>query len=77
MCLYSPPVSSSHGRTIHPGWPLTSALEATGCSGEPLRRVVYVEHVVVRVAIAHSRRGDLSITLASPLGTVSELLAHR
>uniref|UniRef100_A0AAQ4RA98 Proprotein convertase subtilisin/kexin type 5a n=1 Tax=Gasterosteus aculeatus aculeatus TaxID=481459 RepID=A0AAQ4RA98_GASAC len=64
-------------RTIHPGWPLTSALEATGCSGEPLRRVVYVEHVVVRVAIAHSRRGDLSITLASPLGTVSELLAHR
>ncbi|KAL6096710.1 pcsk5 [Pungitius sinensis] len=64
-------------RTIHPGSPLTSALEATGCSSEPLQSVVYVEHVVVRVTIAHSRRGNLSITLASPSGTVSELLANR
>uniref|UniRef100_A0A8C3B0Z1 SPC3 n=1 Tax=Cyclopterus lumpus TaxID=8103 RepID=A0A8C3B0Z1_CYCLU len=63
--------------TIHPGSPLTSVFESTGCSGEPSRRVVYVEHVVVRVAIAHSRRGDLSITLASPSGTVSQLLANR
>uniref|UniRef100_A0A8C3AXM3 Proprotein convertase subtilisin/kexin type 5a n=1 Tax=Cyclopterus lumpus TaxID=8103 RepID=A0A8C3AXM3_CYCLU len=64
-------------RAIHPGSPLTSVFESTGCSGEPSRRVVYVEHVVVRVAIAHSRRGDLSITLASPSGTVSQLLANR
>uniref|UniRef100_A0A8C4EQ00 Proprotein convertase subtilisin/kexin type 5a n=1 Tax=Dicentrarchus labrax TaxID=13489 RepID=A0A8C4EQ00_DICLA len=42
-----------------------------------LQHVVYVEHVVVRVTITHSRRGDLSITLTSPSGTVSQLLANR
>uniref|UniRef100_A0A3Q2P1X4 SPC3 n=1 Tax=Fundulus heteroclitus TaxID=8078 RepID=A0A3Q2P1X4_FUNHE len=62
---------------IHPGSVLTSAYETTGCSGEASRHVVYVEHVVVRVTITHSRRGDLSITLMSPAGTVSQLLAHR
>ncbi|XP_035996608.1 proprotein convertase subtilisin/kexin type 5 [Fundulus heteroclitus] len=64
-------------RIIHPGSVLTSAYETTGCSGEASRHVVYVEHVVVRVTITHSRRGDLSITLMSPAGTVSQLLAHR
>ncbi|KAM9307095.1 proprotein convertase subtilisin/kexin type 5 [Pholidichthys leucotaenia] len=64
-------------RIIHPGSTLTSVYETTGCSGEASQRVVYVEHVVVRVTIAHSRRGDLSITLTSPSGTVSQLLANR
>uniref|UniRef100_A0A3B3TN60 Proprotein convertase subtilisin/kexin type 5a n=1 Tax=Poecilia latipinna TaxID=48699 RepID=A0A3B3TN60_9TELE len=65
---------------IHPGSVLTSAYETTGCSSAASaasRHVVYVEHVVIRVTITHSRRGDLSITLTSPAGTVSQLLAHR
>ncbi|CAF96055.1 unnamed protein product, partial [Tetraodon nigroviridis] len=37
----------------------------------------YAEHVVARVTIAHNRRGDLSIRLTSPSGTVSQLLANR
>ncbi|XP_036973955.1 proprotein convertase subtilisin/kexin type 5 isoform X3 [Acanthopagrus latus] len=64
-------------RTIHPGSVLTSVYESAGCSGRALQRVVYVEHVVVRVTITHGHRGDLSITLASPSGTVSQLLANR
>uniref|UniRef100_A0A3Q4AME9 SPC3 n=1 Tax=Mola mola TaxID=94237 RepID=A0A3Q4AME9_MOLML len=64
-------------RTIHPGSALTSVYESAGCSGEPRRHVVYAEHVVVRATITHSRRGDLSITLTSPSGTVSQLLANR
>ncbi|XP_061589572.1 LOW QUALITY PROTEIN: proprotein convertase subtilisin/kexin type 5 [Cololabis saira] len=64
-------------RIIHPGSELTSVCETTGCSGEALQHVVYVEHVVLLVTISHSRRGDLSITLTSPSGTVSQLLANR
>ncbi|XP_047425540.1 proprotein convertase subtilisin/kexin type 5 isoform X2 [Mugil cephalus] len=64
-------------RIIHPGSVLTSVHETTGCSGEAPRHVVYVEHVVVRLTVAHGRRGDLSITLTSPSGTVSRLLANR
>uniref|UniRef100_A0A669EEH4 Proprotein convertase subtilisin/kexin type 5a n=1 Tax=Oreochromis niloticus TaxID=8128 RepID=A0A669EEH4_ORENI len=47
------------------------------CSGKALQHVAYVEHVVVRVTISHGRRGDLSITLTSPSGTTSQLLANR
>ncbi|KAM6976267.1 proprotein convertase subtilisin/kexin type 5 [Tautogolabrus adspersus] len=64
-------------RTIHPGSALMSVYETTGCSGELQHHVIYVEHVVVRVTITHRRRGDLSITLTSPSGTVSQLLANR
>lgn len=82
---FLPPLSSllltvfslPHDRTIHPGSALTSVYESAGCSGEPRRHVVYAEHVVVRATITHSRRGDLSITLTSPSGTVSQLLANR
>ncbi|KAM3849392.1 proprotein convertase subtilisin/kexin type 5 [Diretmus argenteus] len=64
-------------RSIRPGSVLRSVYESSGCDGQPLQHVVYVEHVVVRVTIAHSHRGDLSITLTSPSGTVSQLLANR
>uniref|UniRef100_H2LJC9 Proprotein convertase subtilisin/kexin type 5a n=1 Tax=Oryzias latipes TaxID=8090 RepID=H2LJC9_ORYLA len=64
-------------RLIHPGLVLTSEYETKGCSGEAPQHVVYLEHVVVRVTISHSRRGDLSITLTSPSGTVSQMLANR
>ncbi|XP_039635568.1 proprotein convertase subtilisin/kexin type 5 [Perca fluviatilis] len=74
-CVEEAPIQLS--RTIHPGSALTSVYESTGCSSKPQHRVVYVEHVIVRVTITHSRRGDLSITLMSPSGTVSQLLANR
>ncbi|KAG7499791.1 proprotein convertase subtilisin/kexin type 5-like [Solea senegalensis] len=74
-CVKEAPVQQS--RSIHPGSVLTSVYGTTGCSAKPQQRVVYVEHVVVRVTITHSRRGDLSITLTSPSGTVSQLLANR
>lgn len=91
FCLLSPPPAVSlhlplhhflflflsHDRAIHPGLPLTSTYETTGCSANPQQQVAYVEHVVVRVTITHSRRGDLSIALTSPSGTVSQLLANR
>ena len=69
--------SASRDRAVHPGSVLTSTYEAAGCSDRPRQHVVYVEHVVVRVTITHGRRGDLSITLTSPSGTVSQLLANR
>uniref|UniRef100_A0A8C6KVW4 Proprotein convertase subtilisin/kexin type 5a n=1 Tax=Nothobranchius furzeri TaxID=105023 RepID=A0A8C6KVW4_NOTFU len=70
-------VEEAAPQIIHPGSVLTSVYQTTGCSSEALQRVVYVEHVVIRVTIAHGRRGDLSITLTSPSGTVSQLLLNR
>uniref|UniRef100_A0AAX7U8J0 P/Homo B domain-containing protein n=1 Tax=Astatotilapia calliptera TaxID=8154 RepID=A0AAX7U8J0_ASTCA len=64
-------------RLIHPGSVLMSVHETTGCSSKAPQHVAYVEHVVVRVNISHGRRGDLSITLTSPSGTTSQLLANR
>ncbi|KAK5851566.1 hypothetical protein PBY51_023112 [Eleginops maclovinus] len=61
------------GRAIYPASVLTVVFRSSGCSS----RVGYVEHVVVRVSIDHRRRGDLSVTLTSPAGTVSKLLANR
>ncbi|XP_029024628.1 proprotein convertase subtilisin/kexin type 5 [Betta splendens] len=74
-CVEEAPIQLS--RSIHPGSVLTSVYKTTGCSSEALQRVVYVEHVAVRVSIAHCRRGDLSVTLTSPSGTMSQLLANR
>lgn len=80
LCLVLPPPPD---RVIRPGSQLTSVHRSAGCSAEGRQRqqqrpsVVYVEHVVVRVTVAHSRRGDLSIALTSPQGTVSQLLANR
>uniref|UniRef100_H3C0R6 SPC3 n=1 Tax=Tetraodon nigroviridis TaxID=99883 RepID=H3C0R6_TETNG len=74
-CVQDVPLPSS--RTIHPGSVLTSVHESSGCSRQPGRSVAYAEHVVARVTIAHNRRGDLSIRLTSPSGTVSQLLANR
>uniref|UniRef100_A0A3Q2T8Q9 Proprotein convertase subtilisin/kexin type 5b n=1 Tax=Fundulus heteroclitus TaxID=8078 RepID=A0A3Q2T8Q9_FUNHE len=52
-------------------------VSATGCSDNPNLKVIYLEHVVVRITITHPRRGDLSINLTSPSGTKSQLLANR
>ncbi|CAJ1048583.1 proprotein convertase subtilisin/kexin type 6-like [Xyrichtys novacula] len=64
-------------RYIHAGQSLNSSFTTTGCSEEPEQQVNYLEHVVVKVLIAHPRRGDLEINLISPSGTRSQLLAKR
>ncbi|KFV84567.1 Proprotein convertase subtilisin/kexin type 6, partial [Struthio camelus australis] len=50
---------------------------ASACADHYDQHVVYLEHVVVRVTISHPRRGDLQISLISPAGTRSQLLARR
>ncbi|XP_030211551.1 proprotein convertase subtilisin/kexin type 5 [Gadus morhua] len=60
-----------------PGSVLRSVVSTLGCSASPLTHVAYVEHVVVRVTVSGGRRGDLSISLTSPSGTVSRLLSYR
>ncbi|XP_074151098.1 proprotein convertase subtilisin/kexin type 6 isoform X1 [Sminthopsis crassicaudata] len=54
----------------------TTAL-TNACADHFDQRVVFLEHVVVRVSISHPRRGDLQIHLISPSGTKSQLLARR
>ena len=41
------------------------------------RKIKYLEHVVVRVNLNYTRRGDLLIKLLSPQGTVSNLTHYR
>uniref|UniRef100_A0A8C6RNE3 Proprotein convertase subtilisin/kexin type 6 n=1 Tax=Nannospalax galili TaxID=1026970 RepID=A0A8C6RNE3_NANGA len=61
--------------------PIAQVLRTTAltnaCADHSDQRVVYLEHVVVRVSISHPRRGDLQIHLISPSGTKSQLLAKR
>ncbi|KAM9793224.1 proprotein convertase subtilisin/kexin type 5 [Syngnathus typhle] len=64
-------------RILDEGGTVTSVLETSGCSASSRRQkqhLAFVEHVVVRVTVACRRRGDLSIALTSPSGTVSQLL---
>lgn len=61
--------------------PIVQVLRTTAltnaCADHSDQRVVYLEHVVVRISISHPRRGDLQIHLISPSGTKSQLLAKR
>lgn len=51
-------------------------LTTTGCHGEE-NEVKKIEHVDITVTIRHRYRGDLNITVVSPSGTSSNLLAPR
>ncbi|XP_053341402.1 proprotein convertase subtilisin/kexin type 5 [Clarias gariepinus] len=64
-------------RVISPGRVWRLVHKSLGCAGEPGRHVMYLEHVILRITITHPHRGDLSITLTSPTGTKSQLLAIR
>ena len=48
-----------------------------GSDGKCKNAINKLEHVVVNVTLKHRRRGDLSIQLISPSGTVSNLLHQR
>lgn len=66
---------------LHRSIPIVQVLRTTAltnaCADHSDQRVVYLEHVVVRISISHPRRGDLQIHLISPSGTKSQLLAKR
>ncbi|XP_076879104.1 proprotein convertase subtilisin/kexin type 6 [Brachyhypopomus gauderio] len=70
-------VSDRRTRYIRPDQTLNATISSTGCSDQPDRGVAFLEHVVVRVLIVHPRRGDLEVSLVSPAGTRSKLLAKR
>ncbi|XP_058257113.1 proprotein convertase subtilisin/kexin type 6 isoform X1 [Hemibagrus wyckioides] len=70
-------ISDRRTRYIRPEQKLKVTMSSTGCSGQPEQHVAFLEHVVVRVLIVHPRRGDLEISLVSPSGTRSQLLAKR
>ncbi|XP_046898451.1 proprotein convertase subtilisin/kexin type 6 [Hypomesus transpacificus] len=69
--------SDRRTRYIRADQTLNSTMSTSGCSEQAEQHVSYLEHVVVRVVIAHQRRGDLEINLVSPSGTRSQLLAKR
>ncbi|KAM4748417.1 proprotein convertase subtilisin/kexin type 6 [Rhinophrynus dorsalis] len=56
---------------------IRTTTHTSACADHSLQHVTYLEHVVVKVTIAHPRRGDLQIHLISPSGTKSQLLAKR
>lgn len=51
-------------------------ISATACSDKG-NYVQYLEHVQVVITLTFTRRGDLSIKLISPQGTVATLLPQR
>uniref|UniRef100_A0A8C3K9X6 Proprotein convertase subtilisin/kexin type 6 n=1 Tax=Calidris pygmaea TaxID=425635 RepID=A0A8C3K9X6_9CHAR len=56
---------------------LRASTLSSACADHRDQHVLYLEHVVVRLSISHPRRGDLQISLVSPAGTRSQLLARR
>ncbi|XP_071061916.1 proprotein convertase subtilisin/kexin type 4-like [Pseudochaenichthys georgianus] len=63
-------------RILSPGGVVSVDIESDACRGRK-NEINTVEHVQVRVSISAVCRGDLSISLASPAGTVSMLLDRR
>jgi len=55
---------------------LKVTVATTGCADDR-HHVKYLEHVQAVITLSFSRRGDLSIKLISPRGTVAILLAQR
>ncbi|KAI9520822.1 hypothetical protein NQZ68_013227 [Dissostichus eleginoides] len=63
-------------RILSPGGVVSVDIESDACRGRK-NEINTVEHVQVRVSISAVCRGDLSISLVSPAGTVSLLLDRR
>lgn len=73
--ICSTPVISSP-MEIPPRDKLTVTTVSTGCNGSD-NDIQSLEHVIAKVSIKYSRRGDLEIALISPSGTRSVLLPRR
>ena len=54
----------------------TEYLDLEACAGTD-KAVNYLEHVQARISISSKRRGDLVISLTSPMGTRSTILPQR
>lgn len=63
-------------RTILSRTPLILSVETRACSGKA-NEINFLEHVILRISLTHSRRGDLQIFLTSPAGTRSNILESR
>uniref|UniRef100_A0ACB8F289 Proprotein convertase subtilisin/kexin type 4 n=2 Tax=Sphaerodactylus townsendi TaxID=933632 RepID=A0ACB8F289_9SAUR len=55
---------------------LSISTNASACHGKKAE-ILSLEHVQVQLSLSYSRRGDLTITLTSPVGTKSTLVAVR
>uniref|UniRef100_A0A672S4C0 Neuroendocrine convertase 1 n=1 Tax=Sinocyclocheilus grahami TaxID=75366 RepID=A0A672S4C0_SINGR len=55
---------------------ISTEIPTKACAGQA-NSIVSLEHVQVEVSIEYTRRGDLHITLTSPSGTTTVLLAER
>uniref|UniRef100_A0A8C5LGV0 Prohormone convertase 3 n=1 Tax=Jaculus jaculus TaxID=51337 RepID=A0A8C5LGV0_JACJA len=66
---------------VHTPTPILPLLRVTknvsACAGRWHRHIRSLEHVQVRLSLTYSRRGDLEISLTSPMGTRSTLVAIR
>uniref|UniRef100_A0A8C4QAB9 P/Homo B domain-containing protein n=1 Tax=Eptatretus burgeri TaxID=7764 RepID=A0A8C4QAB9_EPTBU len=61
---------------LGPGHEVHVSVPTNGCSGHK-DAVLWLEHMQLEATIEYSRRGDLHITLTSPAGTSTVLLAER
>nr|XP_021497511.1 proprotein convertase subtilisin/kexin type 4 isoform X3 [Meriones unguiculatus] len=68
-------------RVVHSPIPIVPrmlvAKNVSACSGGSRRLIRSLEHVQVQLSLTYSRRGDLEISLTSPMGTRSTLVAIR
>ncbi|XP_037360855.1 proprotein convertase subtilisin/kexin type 4 isoform X2 [Talpa occidentalis] len=67
-------------RVLHTPRPILPVMRVkrnvSACAGRP-NHIRSLEHVQVQLSLAYSRRGDLEISLTSPMGTRSTLVAVR
>ena len=52
-------------------------LTVGGCHGDPARAISHLEHVELHVNMSHPYRGDITLRLTSPHGTISQILKAR
>ncbi|KAI1730793.1 subtilase family domain-containing protein [Ditylenchus destructor] len=75
MCTYEYTLDNPRPRPLMGHFQMNFSLEVNGCpKGTP---VLYLEHVQVITTIRFAKRGDLKLTLFSPMGTQSILLPPR
>ena len=64
-------------RPFFGGHSAIQTLTANGCQGDPANAIDRLEHVQLHMEVSHPYRGDITISLTSPHGTVSEILKAR
>eukprot|EP00118_Oscarella_pearsei_P003550 m.14742 g.14742 ORF g.14742 m.14742 type:complete len:772 (+) comp25958_c0_seq1:2639-4954(+) len=75
--LVCPVVSTLPSRHFFRDRPLKIKVSTDVCQGSNNIGIKHLEHVEVSMSISHPSRGDIQITLISPMGTKSVLLPYR